>query len=60
MKRKIRLTESELVNLIERIVIEVKKDKKREIKETREKRRRMNESRRRKPSLNSLRRRSNR
>jgi len=57
MKRKIRLTESELVNLIERIVIEVKNDKKREIKETREKRRRMNESRRRKPSLNSLKRR---
>lgn len=57
MKRKIRLTESELVNLIERIVIEVKNDKKREIKESIENRRRMNESRRRKPSLNSLKRR---
>ena len=61
MKRKIRLTESEMVNLIERIVKEVKNEKRRQIMESRGKRRRrMNESRNRKPSLNSLKRRNRR
>ena len=61
MKRKIRLTETEMVNLIERIVKEVKNEKRREIMESRERRRRrIDESRNRKPSQNSLKRRNRR